>query len=195
LTHDLDNENGEKTCELVGLLGCALLTVLSAIDRAGELKPESRFLDLALVIGNFLELSHDLPAYGIEGACVCWRKEAVVYFKKGSLDPNRGLFDTEHRLKQLESAPNVEPLNSDDDTDDEADAELLHHQHGSETDPWAWTATMEKYRKKHANTIGLQQYDITKFTRAERAEASFNGRDPLADVPVKDLRRNLLDLI
>jgi hypothetical protein len=46
-----DNEDAEKTCELIGLIGCALLTVLSAIDRAGQLKPNSRFLDLALVIG------------------------------------------------------------------------------------------------------------------------------------------------
>ena len=90
-----DTGDGDKTCELIGLLGCALLTVLSAVDRAGELKPESWFLDLALVIGNFLELSHELPDYGIEGACVCWRKEAVSLFKDAKLDPGKTLYDTE----------------------------------------------------------------------------------------------------
>jgi len=54
---------------------------------------------------------------------------------------------------------------------------------------------MDKYRKRHGKTVGLQQYDITNFTRAERAGASFDGKDPLASVPVKDLRRNLLDFV
>jgi hypothetical protein len=169
---------------------------LSAIDRAGELKLSSRFLDLALVIGYYLELSHDLPAYGIEGSCVCWRREAVLLFKKAKLDPTKGLFDTDNRLKSLETAPSIEPLNSDDETDDEEEnAKLLHHQHGTDTDPWAWETTMDKYRKNYGNTMGLQQYDITRFTRAQRAEASYSGREPLANVPVNDLRRNILDFI
>jgi hypothetical protein len=190
-----DSDDSEKTCELIGLIGCALLTVLSAIDRAGELNPNSRFLDLALVIGYYLELSHDLPAYGIEGSCVCWRKEAVLIFKKAKLDPTKGLFDTDRRLKDLENAPNTEVSNSDDETDDETEAKSISRQHDTKNDPWAWEATMGDYRKKYGDTIGLQQYDITKFTRAERAEASFSKKDPLADIPVKDLRRNLLDMI
>jgi hypothetical protein len=120
----------------------------------------------------------------------------VLLFKKAKLDPSKGLFDTDKRLKDLETAPSIEPVNSDDDTDDEEEnAKLLHHQHGTETDPWAWEATMGAYKKNYINTMGSQQYDITKFTRAQRAEASYTGRDPLADVPVKDLRRNLLDFI
>ena len=57
-----NNEDGETTCELFGVLGCALLTVLATIEAAGELKPDSRFLDLTLGISYYLELSHDLPA-------------------------------------------------------------------------------------------------------------------------------------
>jgi hypothetical protein len=159
------------------------------------LKPDSRFLDLALVMGYYLELSHDLPAYGIEGACVCWRREAVLLFKKAKLDPATGLFDTDIRLKDLEHVPNCEPIESDDETDDEAEAELLHHQHGTEEDPWAWKVTFGEYKKKDSNTIDLQRYDITKFTRAERVEAALDKKDPLADIPAKNLRRNLLDLI
>lgn len=55
--------------------------------------------------------------------------------------------------------------------------------------------TMEIYEEKHGNTIGLRQYDITKFTRAERAKAWFNGKDLLADWPVKDPRQDLLDMV
>ena len=83
-----DTDDGDKTCKMIGVLGCALLTALSAIDRAGELKPDSRFLDLALVIDHFLELSYDLPDCGIEGTCVSWRKEAVAILIKAKLDPS-----------------------------------------------------------------------------------------------------------
>jgi hypothetical protein len=131
--------------------------VLSAIDQANELTPESRFLDLALVIGYYLELFHDLPAYGIEGSCVCWRKEAVLLFKKGKLDAKKGLFDTARRLKEFEHVPDVELVDSDDETEDEADANLLHHRNATEKDPWAWAATFAEYKKNHPYTIGLQQ--------------------------------------
>jgi hypothetical protein len=97
----IGNEDGDTTCELFGLLGCALLTVLAAIEVAGELKPNSRYLDLALGIAYYLELSHDLPAFGIDGEYVAWRKEAVNYFKKGKLDPERGTFATKLRLEKL----------------------------------------------------------------------------------------------
>lgn len=98
----IGNEGNDTTCELIGLFGCALLTVLAAIEGAGELKSDSRFLDLSLVIAYYLELSHDLPAYGIEGECVAWRKEAVGYFRKGGLDPERCLFATRSRIELLE---------------------------------------------------------------------------------------------
>jgi hypothetical protein len=150
-------------------------------------------LDLALVIGYYLELSHDLPAYGIEGPCVCWRREAVLLFMKAKLDPAKALFDTDKRLKELETASVIESVNSDDETDDETETEnakLLHHQHGVETDPWAWEATMGAYKKSYGDMIRLQQYDITKFTRAQRAEANYSKKIPLSEVSVKDSRRN-----
>jgi len=108
LTHESpDTDHADKCCDLMGLLGCACLTILSAIDRVIELKPTSRFLDLALVIGYYLEFSYGLPEYGIEGACVAWRKEAVLLFKKANLDPGKGLYNTARRLEELEHAPNV----------------------------------------------------------------------------------------
>lgn len=117
-----------------------MLTVLDAIDQAGELTSTSRFPDLALVIGYYLELSHDLPAYGIEGSCVSWRKDAVRIFKKAKLDIKKGLFATGRRLRELEHAPNYERLGSDDETEDESDAEPVHQQRatGKGKDPWLW---------------------------------------------------------
>ncbi|KAH7075747.1 hypothetical protein BKA63DRAFT_565804 [Paraphoma chrysanthemicola] len=171
------------------------VTTLSGLAQPGELHPKSRFLDLALVIGHYLELSHDLPNYGIEGACVSWRREAVKLFHRAKLDPKKGLYDTPYRLKQLEKASNYDEEGHDNDEEDHSDQELLHHEHGTESDPWAWRLTMDQYRKSHMAAAGRYPHDITKLTRAQRGAYCFDERDPLADVPVKDLRNNLLDFV
>ncbi|KAL1792704.1 hypothetical protein ACET3X_009211 [Alternaria dauci] len=259
----LGNEDGDTTCEIFGLLGCALLTVLAAIEAAGELKPDSRFLDLALGIAYYLEISHDLPAYGIEGDCVAWRKEAVDYFKKGSLDSEKGTFATKLRIEKLSkvgnfdgddntyeetnglvekfmtgtttleklqaeraatspvgsSAENPVTIPEDDDADKEnanpeatggkavsppptergkrkrgsSDAKNAKGTNSTEKDPWHWDEKFKAYKKDRGEILGGEKYDITKMTRAERAAASFTGEDPLAKIPVKYLRENLLD--
>ena len=185
-------------------MGCAFLTVISAIDHAGELKRDSKFLDLALVIGYYLEASHDLPAHGIEGECVSWRKEAVALFKKGKLDPKKALFGTADRLKALENAPDFNGSVPDEDKDSEATSGKESETSGkkrkrgekskaSENDPWQWDAKFKAYKKMQGKSLGGQKYDITKMSRAERADSAFNGKDPLADVSAKDLKENLLD--
>jgi hypothetical protein len=167
-----ENEDPEKTCKVIGLLGCALLTILSEIDRAGELNPSSRFLDIALVIGYFLELSHDLPAYGIEGSCVSWRKEAVLLFKKGKLDPKKSLFDTDQRLAELDTTPGTEHVSSDDETEDESGADSPHHKSDTEKDSWTWSAMMADYKEKYGEAFGLQQYDIATSRRTKKGRRS-----------------------
>lgn len=255
----INNEDGETTCDVIGLMGCALLTVLAAIEAAGELKPDSRFLDLTIVISYYLELSHDLPAYGIDGESVSWRKEAVSYFKKGQLDPEKGSFATKLRLDKLSkvgdveddfaytngdiekimpgstelerieaervakdpagsSAENPVTIPEDDDTDKEnANPEAsvekkissapatttkgkrkrgldnVENAGSAEEDPWHWDDKFQAY-KTSKGKMGGEHYDITKMSRADRAAASFTGKDPLADIPVKDLKENLLDL-
>ncbi|KAI4702448.1 hypothetical protein J4E81_002811 [Alternaria sp. BMP 2799] len=262
ITALINNEDGDTTCEIIGLMGCALLTVLAAIEAAGELKPDSRFLDLAIVIAYYLELSHDLPAFGIEGQCVSWRKEAVNYFKKGILDPEKGIFATKLRLDKLakvgdvdddfahtngevekimtgttfsekleakkaakdatgSSAENPVTILEDDDADKEnTDPKATGEKHVSppptgngkrkrgldnvgntgnakeaDKDPWHWNDSFNAYKDKRHPKMGGEHYDITKMSRSDRAAASFTGKDPLADVPVKDLQANLLDLI
>ncbi|KAF1977814.1 hypothetical protein BU23DRAFT_451375, partial [Bimuria novae-zelandiae CBS 107.79] len=154
-----DNEDGDHVCELTSMIGRALLTVLEAIQRAGELRPDSKYKDLGLVITYLLEFALDLPQYGLEGSCMAWRPEAVNYFKEAGLD-----------------APTIK---------------------GTDNDPWGWKERMKNYATdRHVNKkLGGQQYDITKFTRAERAAAAFTGKDPLAHLSAKDLRNNLLDIL
>jgi hypothetical protein len=197
------NEDGETTCELIGLVGWALLTALSAIDRAGQLNRTSRFLDLALVIGYYFRMSHDLPEYGIEGECVSWRREAVKLFEKGNLDPKKGLADTTPLLKKLATAPDIEMLEDIDsnkeNTDPHGASEVQvkgHKQEDrkvSEHDLWEWDAKYKAYKHMRRPKMGGTHYDITKMTRADRAAATIQGKDPLADVPVKDLKDDLID--
>ena len=235
----LQCEDGETTCEIVGLLGCAFLTTLAAIEAAGELKPDSRFLDLALVIAYYLELSHDLPAYGVEGNFVAWRKDAVKYFKKGNLDPDKGLFATKLRLEKLgevdaseeetdeeeenvttvEASPpvgtaeNPVTIEEDDANKENKDPEPAtdtcvsppltpkgkrksnaHGVQDKDTDPWRWAQKFAVYKKVHQPKLGGQQYDITKMSRVDREAVAFDGKDPLAHIPVAALKKNLLDL-
>jgi hypothetical protein len=129
-------------------------------------------LDIALVIGYFLELSHDLPAFGIDGPCVSWRKEAVLLFKKGNLDSKRGLFDTDQRLAEIDTAPVVEPVDSDAETEDESDAVVPQDKRVAENDPWAWSVMMGEYKKKYGDAFGLQQYDIMDSKRSKKSRRS-----------------------
>ncbi|KAH7392682.1 hypothetical protein BKA66DRAFT_439397 [Pyrenochaeta sp. MPI-SDFR-AT-0127] len=214
------NEDGDTTCELIGLVGCALLAVLGAIDRAGALKPDARYLDLPLVIGYYLELSHDLPAYGIERQCVSWRKQAVAFFKKGGLDAQKALFCTEVRLEKLGNSPNDEgdtgpsvelapadankenegPNHKSDETTKNDEKETPGKKRkraakpkASENDPWGWNAKFKAYKKRQGSRLGGQRYDITKMSRKDRAAAAYDGKDPLARFSLKDLREDCID--
>ncbi len=114
------NEDGEHVCDCYGLIGCAFLTALNALDIAGELKPESKFQDLALVISYFLAWSEDMDTYGVEedkdgdkegkwyedvdpdeaeksidkSGGFDWRKQVVAYAKKSGVDPAKGVHGT-----------------------------------------------------------------------------------------------------
>lgn len=220
---------GEDVIMFVGLLGCALLATLAAVEKAGELKPDSRFMDLALVIAYYLEISYDLPAYGVEGDCVAWRKHAVSYFEKGNLDPAKGLSTTKLRIEKLKKVNNYneEPdaphsvdnlpgeyddnpvlklLREEDNGKENEHPEATDKTVGSsnpksskgkntkkEDDVWNWAKVFKTYKKKRDPIMGGEQYDITKLTRAERARWAFDHKDPLADIPTKDLKNNLVD--
>jgi len=194
---------------------------------------------LALVIAYYLELSHDLPAYGVEGEFVAWRKEAVKYFKKGNLDPDKGLFATKLRIEKLEEVDASEeetdkeeensttvqatppvgtaenPVTIDDDDANKENKEpepatdtcvsppltpkgktkrSAHSVQNKDTDPWKWAQKFAAYKEGHHPKMGGQQYDITKMSRVDREAVAFDGKDPLAHIPAKALKENLLDL-
>ena len=94
-------DDGEGTESTIGLIGCALLSVIEAIEHAGELRPESKFRDLALVMSLYLAFAENARAI------FCWeemtRSERVVgYAKKGGLDLEaRGRHGTKSILEGL----------------------------------------------------------------------------------------------
>jgi hypothetical protein len=56
----MENEDGEKTEAITGLVGHALIRGLAALDFADQLKPDTDFLDISVVITSLLEFSHGL---------------------------------------------------------------------------------------------------------------------------------------
>ena len=68
------------------LSGRAILTMLNELDRAGHLKPDSKFQDLALVMGLALKWSEGQEDYGYEPEDLEWRNSVVAYAKKGGID-------------------------------------------------------------------------------------------------------------
>jgi hypothetical protein len=121
-----------------------------------------------------------------------WRRETGLLFKKGKLDPQRGLFDTDCRLKELETALETEPVNSDDETEDENDSVLPQLLQRNERDPWDWNTTMRKYKKTYGDTIGLQRDECTKTSSTKRGEALSEKKNPLGEIGARDHRRNKL---
>ena len=165
-------------------MGCALLTTLSALEDADELKADSKFRDLALCISSWLEFSDGLPDYGIEGDAVFWRSHAVAYFKKAGLSADKGIASTAKLLEKL-GAP--------EDGDGEDDENSFKDK-GSKKDPWAWAARLKAFKSNHGIATMKSKYDITKMSKSERASHAFDKKDPLAGIPANVLRDGLLDL-
>lgn len=160
-------------------MGCALLTALADVDRADELKPDSQLLDLPLVISTFLRFSDGLEGYGIENhGAIKWRGDAVAYFKKAGLDPEKGASGTKELLEKLKNNNKGKGLPDK-----------------SAKDPHGWTRKLKEYTKLYGTPkIGGTKYDITKMARKERAKYAFDKKDPLKDISDKDLKEGNIEL-
>lgn len=80
------SDDGDRAQEISGLVGTALLSGLASIEEAGELKADSKFLDLGIIITTFLYWSKDHEDYGIEDEdAIGWRKHVVAYFERRGL--------------------------------------------------------------------------------------------------------------
>ncbi|KAF2190753.1 hypothetical protein K469DRAFT_697983 [Zopfia rhizophila CBS 207.26] len=167
------NGYAEKTYATVRMVGCTILTALNALDLAGELKSDSKFLDLGLVMSEFLNWADGLEGIGIEDEDLKWRRHVVAYFRKAGIHPSNGVCGTSELLKRY---------NSRKDTKE------------AKNNRWDWDSEFNKYRKDYGTPqLGGTHYDITKFTRKERAAYAFDKKDPLANLSQKDIREGNLD--
>lgn len=163
---------------MLGLVGHALLRGLAALDFADELKPDTEFVDIPIVITSLLAFSQSLPEYGLEDEAVKWRPHAAAYFKKGKFSIEKGISATERILQSAKGG---------------SEAELPKN---TVKDPWGWSKMLTAYKRMHvAGKLGGTKYDITKMTRKQRASYAFDDKDPLADVSEKDLKEGNLDFV
>ncbi|KAF3045275.1 hypothetical protein E8E11_004420 [Didymella keratinophila] len=162
----LMGRDADRTFKLVELVGLALLAILNTPQDAGELNDSSTFLELPLVAGYYLEVSHNLPDYGIEGKCMAWRREVVKIFEDAKLKVSKSLYTMVRRLTSLEVAPNHNPS----DHPDEAEMKAAYEKtvKGPDGDPWNWNATLAKYKHDNRPLVkpNKHRYDNTKMTRA-----------------------------
>ncbi|KAJ8109846.1 hypothetical protein OPT61_g7160 [Boeremia exigua] len=174
----INNEYGEKTQALIGLVGHALLRCLAALDFAKQLKPDTDFLDIPITITSLLHFTDGLSDYGIEADE--WRPHAAAYFEKGKFAHEKGMFNSAEILKKA-TGGSVEKLAKKTDKD-----------------PWGWNKMLKGYKREHGTgagggKIGGTEYDITRMSRKKRASYADDGKDPLADVSEKDLKEGNLD--
>ncbi|KAK5682264.1 hypothetical protein LTS10_005390 [Elasticomyces elasticus] len=164
--------DGDKATPRVEACGRMFLIALEAVEREGELKAESRFRDLGLVMSLNLKWCADLLQYGIgeEGQCD-WRKEVVGYAKAAGVDLTEAWASAEAR-KAIEEFKHVEAIQAG----------------GGKATKWEWPKTFKELGGEKRGFGTNNQYDITKWTRQERAAKCYKGKDPLADVPVKILK-------
>jgi hypothetical protein len=174
------SDDGDTIKELIQIIGHAFLTILAALDDAGELKPDSSFLDLTLIMSMYLEIAHNLPDYGIEGEDVAWAREVVVYFKKANLDPKKGIART---AKHLETCAAFK-------------GKLFSDFKKTEKNPWGFTTMWNDFAHIIGGGRGRggNKYDITKMSRTKRAGYAFSKKDPLKDVSQDDLKNNRIML-
>jgi hypothetical protein len=112
------HDDGEKASETLSLIGCAFLTMLNELDRAGHLKPDSQFRDLSLVMCLALKWADSRDA--LEDEDLVWTGTVVAYAKKGGID--------------LESTPLRGAKELIECVDENADEDLSN----AKADRWAW---------------------------------------------------------
>lgn len=96
-----------RVIELAGLIGCAILSALNTLDRLEELKEDSAFRDLGIVMALFLKFSQDIPTgpiYINEGVETDWQEAIIQYAAKAGIEvTDQGVTNIEDLVDDCES--------------------------------------------------------------------------------------------
>ncbi|KAK8095700.1 hypothetical protein PG999_013722 [Apiospora kogelbergensis] len=168
-------DDADRISQTVKGIGSMLLSMLNELDRAGELKADSRMKDLALIMAWYLEWSKGLTDMLIQGDELDWRAQTVAYAKKAGIDlASSGLFGAGDLVSALEK-----------EKEDDGGIPPLAAQ--AKADLWGWKKTFTALKKGYPK-FGGRQFDITQFSKAERKRHSFDGQDPFAGIPEKEIK-------
>lgn len=178
------NNDEARVHQLMDVLGTALVTTLSTIERENQLTPHSKFLDLELIMGCFMEIFHDLPAVVNNGSCQLYLIKAIEYFKKGNLDSAKGVFGTKEHLNNLESLRRIFLTEPDREEEVEENTESRRlSPTGTDEDPWQWQVTMEAYKVKYRESIKLRKENEL-VQQQEPPKRKGRGRRALGELSV-----------
>lgn len=176
-------DDGERLSATLELAGRAFLSMLNALDRAGQLKPDSDLKDLGLIMGLFAGIASDFQdAYNMEDE-LDWEAHILKYAKDKNIDVGVS-FEGKKLANKSDDGDSDEEGFNEDDTNEWPKAA---------NDRWSFSKKLKEHKDTY-ELLGGTEYDITKMSRAQRAEHAFDKKDPLADVPLKDLKEGNLML-
>ncbi|EME85542.1 uncharacterized protein MYCFIDRAFT_88531 [Pseudocercospora fijiensis CIRAD86] len=169
------------------MIGCVILTALNELDRIGQLKADSKFLDLGHVMALYLLFSktHDAteiedPALDSDGdgedgdgedaETIDWQNALVAYAEKAGIDlSDQGVSGIDEVFGEVTGYTDFGK---------------------AKVERWKWTELLREYREDYlwrptilalpTDNIGGDQYDITKWEPERRAKYAFDHKDPLA---------------
>lgn len=98
-------DDGERVEKLCGIIGCAILSALNVLDQEGQVKSDSEFKDLGLVMALYIrqgEVSGPDMDHSYEETIVQYAKKAGINLKESGI---KGLED---RLKDFENSGALE---------------------------------------------------------------------------------------
>ena len=114
INHEVHNgvwmqvDDGDRVEALTGLIGCAFLSALNALDRIEELKEDSAFRDLGLVMAIYLQFSQEATTteYSNDDDTTDWQEAIVQYAAKAEIDiADQGIVGLESLIASCESEP------------------------------------------------------------------------------------------
>lgn len=100
-------DDGDRVAALSSVICAAALASLNAVDRVGELKADSKFLDLGLVMALYFTNVGEMANYGAEPTVdfegMEFTNVVVGYAKKAGIELNDvGVADVGRRLEESE---------------------------------------------------------------------------------------------
>ncbi|KJX95495.1 hypothetical protein TI39_contig4110g00008 [Zymoseptoria brevis] len=178
-------DDGERYEHLIAVSGCAALTALNELDRVGQLKKDSRFLDLGHVMAMFLLWSKTATGLTVEGRIrhdpyddddaeleiYEWVGPLLAYAAKADIDL------AEQRVSGIDKVLKRTTVGG--------------LRGSAKADKWDWTATFRDYQNRRIGrqvvlslsrpNVKLHNYNLLTWIREARARYAFDDVDPLAE--------------